>query len=71
MNKLSISVKKWTYKKIDTSYIKFLKENFLLDEITAKLISIRKIDKNYIESFLKPSIKNLLPNPNVLKDSEL
>ena len=70
MNKLSISGKKWTYKKFDTSYIKFLKENFLLDEITAKLLSIRKIDKNYIESFLKPSIKNLIPNPNVLKDMD-
>ncbi len=70
MNDLSISGKKWIYKKFDSSYVNFLKENYLLDEITAKLLSIRNIDKNYIESFLKPSIKNLIPNPNILKDMD-
>ena len=68
MNDLSITGKTWIYRKFDTSYINFLKENYLLDEITAKLLSIRNIDKNYIESFLKPSIKNLIPNPSILKD---
>ena len=68
MNDLSLSGKKWVYKKFDQSYVNFLKENYSLDEITAKLLSIRKIDKFYIESFLKPSIKNLIPNPNTLKD---
>ena len=67
---LSISGKKWIYKKFDNSYVNFLKENFLLDEITARLLSIRNIEKNYVESFLKPSIKNLIPNPNILKDME-
>ena len=70
MNELSISGKKWIYKKFDNSYVEFLKENFFLDEITAKLLSIRNIKKNYIKSFLKPSIKNLIPNPNILKDME-
>ena len=68
MNELSILGKKWIYKKYDASYINFLKENFYLDEITCKLLSIRNIDKNYIKTFLKPSIKNLIPDPNVLKD---
>ncbi len=70
MNELSISGKKWIYKKFDNSYINFLKENYLLDEITAKLLSIRNIKSEYIETFLKPSIKNQIPNPNVLKDME-
>ncbi len=70
MNYLSISGKKWLYKKFDSSYVNYLKENYFLDEITAKLLSIRNIDKSYIESFLKPSIKNLVPNPNILKDME-
>ena len=70
MNDLSLSGKKWIYKKFDSSYINYLKENYYLDEITAKLLSIRNIDKEYIESFLKPSIKNLVPNPNILKDME-
>ncbi len=70
MNDLSLSGKKWVYKKFDQSYVKFLKENYSLDEITAKLLSIRNIDKKYINSFLKPSIKNLIPNPNTLRDME-
>lgn len=70
MKELSISGKKWIYKKFDVSYINFLKENYLLDEITAKLLSIRNIKSEYIETFLKPSIKNQIPNPNILKDME-
>ena len=70
MSDLSISGKKWIYKKYDSNYVTFLKENFFLDEITAKLLSIRNINKDYIASFLKPSIKNLVPNPNILKDME-
>ena len=70
MEDLSISGKNWIFKKFDSSYVNFLKENFYLDEITAKLLSIRNIDKKNIESFLKPSIKNLIPNPNCLRDME-
>ena len=66
---LSISGKKWIYKKFDNSYVNFLKENFLLDEITARLLSIRNIDKNYVGLF-KTINKNLIPNPNILKDME-
>ncbi len=68
MHDLSINGKKWVYKKFDNDYVNFLKENHLLDDITAKLLSIRNIDKSYVISFLKPSIKNLIPNPNTLKD---
>ena len=70
MNELSLSGKNWIYKKFDTSYVEYLKENFFLDEITAKLLSIRKIKKDSIQSFLEPSIKNLIPNPNTLRDME-
>ena len=70
MESLSISGKQWIYKKFDSSYVNFLKENYFLDEITARLLSIRNIDKKYIDSFLKPSIKNLVPNPNCLRDMD-
>ena len=33
-------------------------------------LSIRKIKKEDINSFLNPSIKNFLPNPNTLIDME-
>ena len=70
MNTLSLSGKNWILKKYNDEDIKFIKENFFLDEITSKLLSIRNIKKDEINSYLNPSIKNLLPNPNNLIDME-
>ena len=70
MSLLSLSNKKWIFKKYNNEDLIFLKDNFLLDEITAKLLSIRKIKREEINNFLKPSIKNLLPNPFDLCDME-
>ena len=70
MNSLSISGKNWILKKYNQEDLNFLKESFSLDEITSKLLSIRKIKKEDINSFLNPSIKNFLPNPNNLIDME-
>ena len=70
MNTLSVSGKNWILKKYNQEEISFLKTNFSLDEITSKLLSIRKVKKEDINSFLNPSIKNFLPNPNILLDME-
>ena len=70
MSSLSLSGKNWILKKYNQEDLKFIKDNFYLDEITSKLISIRNIKRDEIESYLNPSIKNFLPNPNNLKDME-
>jgi len=71
MNLRSVSGKNWILKKFSSEEINFFKENFFLDEITAKLLSIRKIKKEEIKVFLEPSIKNILPNPYILKDMDV
>ena len=68
MNTLSVNGKSWILKKYNLNDVLYLKDNFSLDEITSKLLSIRKIKKEEINSFLNPSIKNYLPNPNSLID---
>ena len=68
MNSISVSGKNWKYKVYNQEEINYLRDNYFLDEITSKLISIRKIKKEEITNFLNPSIKNFLPNPEVLKD---
>ena len=68
MNTLSISGKNWILKEYNPDDLVFFKENFSLDEITSKLLSIKKIKKEEINSFLNPSIKSFLPNPNDLID---
>ena len=70
MNSFSLSGKNWILKKYNQEDLFFIKENFLLDEITSKLLSIRKVKKEDINSFLNPSIRNFLPNPYVLIDME-
>ena len=68
MNSLSVSGKSWILSKYNQKDLTFIKENFSLDEITSKLLSIRNIKKEEINSFLNPLIKNFLPNPNNLLD---
>ena len=70
MKTLSVNDKKWILKKYNQDEITYYKDNFSLDEITSKLLSIRNIKKENIISFLNPSIKNFLPNPNSLVDME-
>ena len=70
MNSLSLSGKSWILKQFNNDDLIFMKDNYSLDEITSKLLSIRKIKKEDVSSFLNPSIKNFLPNPNVLLDME-
>jgi len=67
MNSVSVTGKKWVlknFKKIDFDY---LMDNHSLDTTVAKLIAIKKIKKEDIENYLNPAIKNLLPNPSILK----
>jgi single-stranded-DNA-specific exonuclease len=67
----SVSGKTWVSKKFNTSELDFFKKDFFLDEITAKLLSIRKIQRQDVKTFLEPSIKNVLPNPFLLKDMNI
>ncbi len=70
MNTHSVSGKNWISKEFNSEEINFLKTNYFLDEIVAKLLSIRKIKKEEVKFFLEPSIKNILPNPYILKDMD-
>ena len=60
MSSLSLSGKNWVLKRFNKEDIIFLKENFSLDEITSKLLSIRQIKKDEIGSFLNPSVIKIL-----------
>ncbi len=68
MNSVSVTGKNWILKKFDQEKIIYLKDNFYLDEITAKLLVLRNIKNEDVNSFLNPSIKNFLPNPYTLTD---
>ena len=66
----SVSNKNWIFKKYNEQDVVFYKENYSLDELTSKLLSIRNIKKENVQAFLKPSIKNFLPNPEIINDMQ-
>ena len=71
MNLNSVTGKNWILKKFNENDISYLKDNFYLDDITSRLLAIRKIKREEIQNYLNPSIKNILPNPFVLKGMDL
>ena len=70
MNAPSVSGRSWILKEFNSEEVEFFKTNFFLDEIVAKLLSIRNIKKEEVKYFLEPSIKDILPNPYILKDMD-
>ena len=70
MNTVSVNGKNWISKEFNSEDIDFYKTNYFLDEVVAKLLSIRKIKKEEIKFFLDSSIKSILPNPYILKDMD-
>ena len=70
MNSDSISGKNWIPKEFNSDDINFFKTNYFIDEIVARLLSIRKIKKEEVKFFLEPTIKSILPNPFILKDMD-
>ena len=70
MKLVSVRGKDWISKQFNIDEIEFFKTNYFIDEIVAKLLSIRKIKKEEVKFFLDSSIKNILPNPFILKDMD-
>ena len=60
MNSISVTGKDWILKKFDQSKIVYLKENYSIDEITAKLLVIRNIKLEDIKKLFKPFHQKLL-----------
>mgnify|MGYP006129199309 CR=1 FL=1 len=52
MNSFSVTGKKWVYKKYSSDDVTFIKDNFFLDEATAKLLAIKNIKREDIKNFL-------------------
>ena len=70
MNNNSVLGRNWISKNYSQETVNFLKDNFNLSEIVSKLIAIRNIKIEEVKLFLNPKIKNVLPNPFILKDME-
>ncbi len=70
MSSVSVLGKKWILKEFNNEDVNFYKNQFFVDDIIAKLLSIRKIPREDVMNYLEPTIKNSIPNPSVLVDME-
>ena len=69
-NKKSLLSRRWKLCDFDERNVIYFSQTFNLKYIVSKLLSIRGVDKDYIENFLNPNINNDIPNPAKLKDIE-
>jgi single-stranded-DNA-specific exonuclease len=61
----------WLLKQYDEHFALTLAQKYSLDEITARLLSLRQIPIQEVEDYLHPTIKSFLPDPFGLKDMEV
>ena len=57
-NKKSLLSRRWKLCNFDERNIIYFSQTFNLKYIVSKLLSIRGVDKDYIENFLNPTINN-------------
>lgn len=64
---LSLSNRNYIQFDYDEDVVRNLIQKYRLKEIQARLIAIRGFD-NDVENFLNPKVKNLMPNPSLIKN---
>ncbi len=69
-NRKSLLSRRWKLSDFDERNVLYFSQKYNLKYIVAKLLSIRGVDKDYIESFIKPDLSIDIPNPAKLKDIE-
>ncbi len=67
-NKKSLLSRRWKLNDFDERNAIYFSQKHNLKYIVSKLLSIRGVDKDYIENFLNPNLNNDIPNPAKLKD---
>ena len=60
----------WLQNEYDENLLNLISQNYTVADNVAKILSKKKIPFGQIPDFLNPKIKNLLPDPSVLKDME-
>ena len=66
----SVLGKNWISKTYNEETVNLLKNNFSLSEIVSRLLAIRRIKMEEVKLYLDPKLKNILPDPFILKDME-
>lgn len=66
----SVSGLTWEFRKADDRLVLALCQKYGLSELVARSLATRGVTLETVETFLRPTLKNNLPNPFTLKDME-
>ena len=61
---------KWQIKIYDERQAELIGQKFEVSNLIAKLFSIRNISIDDIDSYLNPTLKDNMPDPNILMDMD-
>ena len=64
----SVTNRNWKLKQFDLNQAEKLTQDHSLDEIQSRLLAIRNVKSEEVKDFLKPTLKNLMPDPNIISD---
>ena len=64
----SLTNKIWSLKKYNEKDVDYITQSHDVSPLVAKLLSIRNVNYQDIESYIKPSLKNSIPDPSTLTD---
>lgn len=68
--KESASGKRWVLNQTDNELVTSLSRKFDIPLVLAEVLANRDIDLDLADDYLDPKIKNLMPNPSVMKDMD-
>lgn len=63
LSQLSYGNKKWVLPEVDDEAVVRLSQRYTLPEFVARLLHLRGVEENDLESFLSPTLKNDFPDP--------
>ena len=61
----SLTNKKWSLKEQSEKDTEYISQSYEVSPLVAKLLSIRKVNLDDIISYISPSLKKSLPDPDV------
>ena len=64
----SVRNKVWTLHEVEEREVTYVRQKHGVNEVVAKIIASRCASLDQVDNFLNPKIKNLLPDPFLLKD---
>ena len=69
-NNISLGGNLWNIASADERLVELLSQKFNLPYIISKIMCLRGVGVDEVETFLSPKISNLMPDPYVLKDMQ-